>query len=231
MKRSVGKTGPLILFSSLTIVAGITVALAASGGPAKGQADPEAGMSDQQRSAIHAQAHALNDQYLRQFVARGSDPRGLPVVEVATYAAAPATLAEAAGQADLIVRVKVRSVTFQSDPAGGLPLATATADVVATAKGQSTSTILVRQLGGPVAQGSGGALAMLDSDPLVLSGDDAVLLLSHDSANSYRTVNGAGVNLVHNGVVRAQDSNPFASQVNARVVDDLLQTLRGQASS
>src|ERR1700737_3747502 len=145
---------------------GLFVAAAAATNTSKAGSNPEAGLSDQQRQAIHAAAHARNAKYLDEFVSSGRDPRSLPVIQVGSFGPAPpATLGAAVSSSDLVVRARVRKVTFANSPSGGMPLATATIDVIRTVKGPTAAVVQVRQLGGPVWQADGGALAQLDTDP------------------------------------------------------------------
>jgi hypothetical protein len=222
------RIGLPILIGCITLGAGATAAMSAAG-PHKPQPGPAASLTDQQRAAIVAQAHARNAWDLRDFVTQRRDPHTLPVIEVQSFAPPPPTMEQALSQATLVVHAKVRAVTFQSDPGGGLPLATATVDVLQTAKGRPAPTITVLQLGGPVAEGAGGALAQLDTDPLLLPGDDVILLLRPSPATPglYRTVIGAGVDKITNGTVRAQDGNPFGAQITGRSVPDLLAVMHG----
>lgn len=228
MRRWIARIGLPILIGCLTAGAGAAAVMSAAG-PHKPRPSPAAGLTDQQLAAIVAQAHARNARYLHDFVAQRRDPRSLPVIEVPTYAPPPRTLKLALSQATLVVRATVRTVTFQTSPGGGLPLATATVDVLQTAKGRSAPVLTVLQLGGPVAEGTGGALAQLDTDPLLLPGDDVLLLLQPSLATPglYRTVTGAGVNTITNGTVRAQHGNPFGAQITGRSVPDLLTAIRG----
>jgi len=174
----------------------------------KGSHNDEAGLSDSQREAIHSAAHAHNDAYLRNFVAQRQDPHALPVVWVESWATPPVTLKAAAQSAQMIVQGKVLSVDFSSNPSGGLPIATARVQVTKTVKGQATSIVAVTQLGGPVAHGQGGALAELDVDELILSGDQVVLLLTQPSAGgNMRTMQGGGVYFVRNGAIAGESSD------------------------
>jgi hypothetical protein len=184
----------------------------------------EAGLSDAQREAIHAAAHAQNNAYLATFVARHQDPHSLPVIMVGSYAAAPATLQAAARAAQTIVQGKVLNVDFAPNPSGGMPVATAHVQVARTVKGQALSTVAVTQLGGPVAHGQGGALAVLDSDELVLPGDQVVLLLTQPIAGGpIRTVAGGGVYFVRNGAVAGESSEAY--QVTGQSADQLISEL------
>lgn len=225
--KKIVKWIPLVFVGVVIATLGVT-ANAGQSPTQKKHTNPEAGLSDTERMALHDDAHARNVKYLNDFVTRGADPRSLPVLEILAYGAAPATAELAVKQADLIVYGKVRAVSFQARPTG-LPVTIATFEVLTATKGQAPATITVQQVGGPVAQGNGGALAQLENDPLLLSGSEAVLLLTRDATDSavYRTVAGAGVNLVAGGGVQAQEGNPFADKINGRSVADILNTLRG----
>ena len=228
MRRRIARIGLPILIGCLTAGAGATAAISAAGSH-KPQPSPGAGLTSQQRAAIVAQAPARNVRYLHDFAVQHRDPHTLPVIEIPSFAPPPLTLTQALSQATLVVHAKVRTVIFQGNPGGGLPLATATVDVLQTAKGRPARTVTVLQLGGPVAEGSGGALAQLDTDPLLLPGDDVLLLLHPSPATPglYRTVLGAGVNKITNGTVRAQDGNPFGARITGRTVPDLLAVMHG----
>jgi hypothetical protein len=228
MHRTIARIGLPILIGCLTVGAGAGAAMSAAG-PHKPQPSPGASLTDRQLEAIVAQAHARNVRYLHEFVAQRRDPHTLPVIEVQTFAPAPLTMKQALSQATVVVHARVRTVTFQASPGGGMPLAAATVDVLQTAKGRPAPTVTVLQLGGPVAEGAGGALAQLDTDPLLLPGDDVLLLLqpSPAAAGVYRTVTGAGVNKITGGIVRAQDGNPFGAQITGRSVPGLLAAMHG----
>ena len=187
--------------------------------------NPEAGLSDSQRQALHDAAHARNSQFLHDFVAGGGDPRSLPVVLVESYGAPPLTLADALAESDAVVQGTVRGVTFADNPSGGMPLATATVDVTRKFKGAIGSVITVRQLGGPVAQGTGGALAEIDTDRLLLPGDEAILMLRIGTSGNFNTLPGAGVNLIKNGRVEAEAANPFGLLFTGRTVDEVAKYL------
>jgi hypothetical protein len=228
MRRRIARIALPILIGCLTLGGGATAAVSAAG-PHKPQPSPGARLADQQRVAIVAQAHARNARYLQDFAAQRRDPHSLPVIKIPSFAPLPLTMDQALSQATLVVHATVRAVTFQANPSGGLPLATATVDVLQTARGRAAPTITMLQLGGPVAEGSGGALAQLDTDPLLLPGDDVLLLLHPSPATPglYRTVLGAGVNKITNGTVRAQEGNPFGAQITGRSVPELLAAMHG----
>lgn len=216
----------------IVLVAGLGVGLAAGVAGAnngKNVVNPDAGLSDAQRAAMQKAAHVRNDLYLKDFVVKHRDPHTLPVVEVPTYAAPPTDLAQARSAAALVVVGKVSDVTFQSSPSGGMPLATATIAVERIVKGQAGSTLVVRQLGGPVAQGSGGALAEFDTDHLLLPGDHVLLMLSRGATDPfYRPLLGVGVNQIRaDGTVVAEESNPFRGFISGRTVAEVVATLVG----
>jgi hypothetical protein len=199
--------------------------MAVANGAGKVPNNPDAGLTDAQRAAEVAATHAANDQFLRNFVAQHGNPHSLPVIRVGTWAAPPPTLAAAASRAQTIVHGTVQDVTFVPNPSGGLPIATAHVQVLETIKGQASQVISVGQLGGPVAQKTGGALAELDSDELVLPGDEVVLLLQPTGSSGVsRTVLGGGVYFVRNGVVTGESSEQY--KLNGGSVQKLLDALR-----
>jgi hypothetical protein len=219
--------------SSVAILSGGTLVLAmvlgtqviGQSGTKEVPANPEAGLTDAQRVAIHEAAHGANERYLLEFIARHGDPHVLPVVEVESYGSGPLTLSEAVAKAELIVEGKVLSVDYAVNPSGGLPLSIANVSVAKTIRGSDgNATVAVFQLGGPVAQDAGGGLAQLDIDPLILPGDHVVLLLTaNGTTGSYRTVPGSGVFQVSpDNSVSVSDGSPFAKEVNGLSVDALL---------
>lgn len=196
----------------------------------KGGPNPEAGLSDEQRTALHQAAHDRNSQYLKDFVARRSDPHSLSVVMVESYAAVSGTVSEVVAASDLVIEGRVTNVEFAINPSGGLPLATATVEVVRNVRGAAPSTtVTVYQLGGPVANGTGGALAELDADPLILPGDHVVLLLvAEKNGSGFRTVPGPGVMTVaSDGSVTVHGEDPFAAQLNGESLDVVVRLLAG----
>ena len=202
----------------------------AIGQSGKAAPNPEAGLTDSQREAIHAAAHARNAAYLANFVAQHRDPHSLPVVWVDDWAAPPPTLQAAARAAQVIVLGQVLGVDFAENPSGGLPIATTRVQVARAIKGQAPSVVSVTQLGGPVAQAQGGALAELSSDELVLPGDQVVLLLTRPSAGGpLRTVTGGGVYFIRGGVI-AGESGEFY-KVTGQSADQFIAELTTAAKS
>jgi len=188
--------------------------------------NPWAGLTDAQKQKIVDQTHERNDEFLRDFVRRQGDPRTLPVIKVHSEEIPPATLATAVRQAQIIVRGKVMNTSFAVNPQGGMPLATATVATLQAVKGDVPESFQVRQLGGPVAQYQGGALVQLDGDPLLLPGDDVILLLRLGPDGTLRTLPGGGILYVVGDLVRAEDGSPISTEVNGLKVADVLHTLR-----
>ncbi|HEX7158282.1 MAG TPA: hypothetical protein VF214_04685 [Edaphobacter sp.] len=203
----------------------LVAAVAANSAPSKPGPNPEAGMTDQQRLAIRDAAHARNAQYLNDFVAQGRDPHSLPVIQVGTYGAPVSTLNAAVSASDEIAHVRVRGVNFANDPSGGMPTATTTLDVIGSVKGASSTVLVIHQVGGPVWQAPGGALAELDTDPLLLPGDEAIVMLKRDSSGFMRPLIGVGVTFVKNGRVQAEDANPFGAILTGHTADELMASL------
>jgi hypothetical protein len=187
-----------------------SVAIAQTTGVNKTLHDPMAGLTDAQREAVVATEHARDDNYMHEFIARHADPHSLPAAWIASYAAAPTDIKTAVADADVIVHAKVQSVAFQTNPSGGLPLAQSELEVLETLKGQSDSAISVLQLGGPRAA-FGGRMAQLQMDPLVLPGDEVVVLLKRNAAGrSMRTVTGAGAFFVQGGAISGENAERYS---------------------
>lgn len=220
MKRSLNRKSLILIVvcgAALAAGLGASTALGSLSNP-KGGADPNNGLTDAQRQAIVDHAHVRNNQFLQNF---HGDPHKLPVVEVSTYAAPPVTLSQAEAASALILIGHVQGVAFSSNPGGGMPLSTSTIVVERVLKGTTSSMfITVHQRGGPVAQAQGGALAELDTDKLLLTGDHVLLMLSVTAGGAYSPLPGAGVNEIDaNGRIAPEDSNPFGDQIAGKSVD------------
>jgi hypothetical protein len=232
MKVHVSKDQFIVAAITLLVIGAAlatSAVLAQSIGPrGKGSGNTEAGLTDSQREALHASAHVRNDEYLRNFVAQHVDPHALPVVWVESWARPPVTLGAAVRSAQTVVHGKVLSVDFESNPSGGMPIATARVQVIRAIKGQASPVVSVTQLGGPVAHGQGGALAKLDADELILPGDEVVLLLTQPSAGgSLQTVQGGGVYVVRNGSIAGESSEFY--KVKGLPLDQFISDLAAAA--
>jgi hypothetical protein len=206
--RRDGRRGaPSVCASAAVLVVGTLIAAfaieAAATQPAKQPGDPWAGLSDQQKQALVDETHAKNVKFLEDFQAKHGDPRSLRVITLSGFQGPPASMGAAAAKAEIIMNGKVESVHFTADPTGNLPHMSAVVRVSKIGKGSlSSSSVVVSQLGGPVAQLDGkGALVRLDGEELVLPGDDVLLLLNASGPvlPQYRTVYGAGVLFLRNG--------------------------------
>lgn len=227
---------------TLFVITAVVVAAAVAAGqiqaqlgePSKQLPDPWAGLSDAQRAEIVAAAHARNDEYLQNFIRTGQDPRSLPRLEVPAYAASPPSLRDAVAESTLIGTGRVMSVNFAPNPSGGMPLATSSVALDRVVKGEPVPTLTIVQLGGPVAQETGGALAQLNNDELLLPGDDVVLFLGRDSLGEWRPLPGAGIIFIESGLAVPEASNAFGTslkgQTKAAVVAVISDLARGQSA-
>lgn len=181
-----------------TVAVVVSMEAAGAGVGSKHPFNPWAGMSDQQKQALVDQTHSQTVKYLQEFEARHGDPRSLPVITVSTWQPPALSLRDAVTRATAIVHGNVLAAHFLVD-AAGQPEMTATVSVLDVGAGPS---IVVRQLGGPVARPGGrGALVRLEGEELILPGDEVVLLLTPSQATTleYRAIYGAGVQFVRNG--------------------------------
>lgn len=183
--------------------------------------------SDSVMEEIVEEAGVRNASYLAEFIRGGGSIRDLPIIEIESYALAPASAEEAMAAAASVVRGTVRKVSFALNASGGLPIATSVIGVTDVAKGGMPASITVMQVGGPVAQPEGGALAQLDNDPLVAAGEEVILLLTEpDAMGIFHTLPGAGVSFIRGNVVEATEANRFAADVDGRSPEAVLAMLR-----
>ncbi len=193
--------------AAMALVIGLSVAFASATG--KVPFNPWGGLTDQQKQAQVDAVHAANVKYLEDFEARHGDPRSLPVIKLSTYQPPAASVGAATAQARLIVHGRVSSVHFIADPTGNLPQMSANVTISEVGKGSLASgQIVVRQIGGPVAQPHGaGALIELEYEQLMLPGDEVLLLVTPmPDGGQYRAVYGPGVQFIRGGSLAGESS-------------------------
>ncbi|HCF99717.1 MAG TPA: hypothetical protein DEV93_04145 [Chloroflexi bacterium] len=201
-----------------------TVSLAQSNGPSSKGPHPEPWLNTSEQQAEVNAAHAANNQFLHEFEAQHRDPHSLPTVWIESWATAPVTLNLAAQNADLIVHGRVGNVAFAPNPSGGMPLSTAVVRVIGVVKGQPPQSVTVDQMGGPVAQKPNGALVQFDKAPLLLPGDEVVLLLRRGATGEpLHEVYGAGAYFVHSGAITGENAERYG--VSGQSLTQFLHTL------
>jgi hypothetical protein len=226
LRRLLVRRSVLVAPLALGIFAGAMVAWArgpeapnAPGG-AKYEANPDAGLSDEQRFANIAAFKAKNARWVSDFVASKRDPRSLPLVDLETYSPGATTITEARAQTELVIEGVVVRVEYSS-PAGDLSESLAVVKVSRATRGQPNEEILIRQVGGPAWNNKGGELQQLEGDPLLLHGQRVLLLLRKGIVEGeYFTVYGAGVYTIIGNALQAPHSNAFAHSVNGLSVED-----------
>lgn len=209
----------------IPLVAGFVVGVAvvaAAGSSLKVPADPDAGLSDAQRQKVIDQFKERNFKWAQDFSDQGRDPRALPVVDFPTYSGGASSIEEARAASDVVVVGTVISTTYEPD-LDGLTHSIATVRVESVAKGDAPATIQVLQVGGPAWNEAGGELQQLEGDPLLLPGQDVMLVLTAGNVESeFQTVYGAGVYLITSGKVEAPHDSAVASQVDGLSLDAAL---------
>lgn len=178
--------------------------------------------------ALVAAGDARQQQYLREFIASGTDPRTLPREFVSGSSGEPDTLRGVIAISEVIVRAQVIRTEFVGQPLD-LPLTISTVRVSDVARGSAVGAELkVVQRGGPVPQSNrqGGALAQLETDEILLTGDDVVLFLRAERrVGGYMTVGAAGIYFIRDGVLVPEKHNKFARTV-PRTWSDLAALVR-----
>lgn len=223
-KGQVYRRSALLVPLAAGLLVGVAAVVAADG--PKTSFNPEAGWSDADRAQVISQLKDRNANWVQDFVDQHRDPRSLPVVEFPTWSAGATSLDAAREESAVVIAGTVVSTTYVPDP-NGLTESAATVVVKRVVKGAVPSTIEVRQVGGPGWSPGGGELQQLEGDPLLLPGQEVLLLLGPEgTGGAYRTIYGAGVYLVEAGGIQAPDSNAFAASVNGLSVDAALALLR-----
>ena len=186
-------------------VLGLSMALAATNG--KVISNPWAGLTDEQKQAQVDAAHAANDRFLQELQARNGDPRTLPVIRISPYALPASSMGVAVRQAALVVHGRVTAIHFASNPGGGMPTMSATVQTLSVGKGSIAATLTVVQAGGPVAQGTGGALVEFDDEDLMFAGDEVLLILaSPPNTGGFVPIYGPGVQKIVNGTLSGRSA-------------------------
>lgn len=193
---------------------------------------------------IKANDIARRQQFTKQFLPDGGDPRSLQRLTIPASAPSIASLEDAVATADTVVVGSVERTTFAPHPLGGVPLATAIVRVTQTIKGNAPVVVAVRQLGGPELTTSGPVLIQLDTETLLLPGDEAVIFGQHQrdaeaafnqvlpaSGGGFHTLPRAGVYLVRNGQVVPSDSNPFRQVVAGKTTASFLADVQRAAAA
>lgn len=213
----------------IAVVAAIVLTAAVSGAiGARPHSDPLAGLSDAQRQQLVDRAHQLESEWARDFLASGKDLRSLPPVMIEAWAAPETSLGEATAKADIVVHGQVERTEFVLSTDGALPTARSTVRILETGKGNTTAaTLTLEQVGGPVlwANGGEGGLAYLDTDELVLGGDEVVLWLTREGGG-YQAIPGRGVYFVREGRVVPARSNQFGIDLAGLTAMEVLARVR-----
>ena len=193
--------------------------------------NPDAGKSDAERQAAVDAGDQAEVEYVRDFVAAATDPRTLPKIAIETFGyIGYSNPDEAIAGADVIVRGHVDSVGF-SRSFRQFGSATITLAVDENLKGDpGGKKIVVRQDGGPVRQEKGGALAYLAGNPILLPGDDVLILAKGSPDKGYSPLTRVGIYFVRDGRVYTPDGHPCAAVINGAQVSDVLQFIRTSVS-
>lgn len=177
-----------------------------------------------------AAARQREEQLLLDFAASGRDPRSLPRLNIEAYYPGMKSLADAVGAADLIFVGTAQGVQFAKNPSGGLPIASVTIQPREVVKGRGANPVVTLvQLGGPIPQPNNTiALAQLDTDELVLSGDELVLFAQRQADGSLRAVPGSGIYIVANGRIRVRQHHPLELAVSGLSLPEFLNRVRAE---
>jgi hypothetical protein len=170
-----------------------------------------------------AQAQSYRE-WLEGFKASGVDPATLRRTDMGgLYASGPKTIDEAVSSAVLIVKGLVTDVEFRADHP--MPQAFVSFEVKEVLKGQAGPTLNLVFGGGPLPAAHSGAykdaaLGQWDVEPLILPGDEVVLLLKPYSGNEsgYAALAWSGVNRLEKGRVAASVADESETHSTAKTL-------------
>jgi DNA-binding CsgD family transcriptional regulator len=176
---------------------------------------------DATREAEISQGQLENSDWSRRFIASGCDAHSLARFGIEQFAGNPyVNPDQVVAHADVIVRAHVDRTTFtvtndSLPPRTEHVMAHALLRVVETLKGEAPPRIEVDQMGGPV----GGELEEVQGQPVLLGGDEVILLAYQSSSSAgarllYRPLNYVGVYYVRDGRVYAPKDNPCATSID-----------------
>lgn len=221
---------------SLATAGGLSLSLAraAAGkatpsiGAATNPANPEAGMSDAEREAVHQQGTSAFQQRLTSWVnslnLQNLNLHALPHVSMtASAVAGQPSLADAAAKADLIV---VGTVSLIHPRAMSGTETTFTVDQ--TLKGTSVPTVTFNQSGTLVPTPDWNGTTILDGPDgsLLLPGDSAVLLLRSDGAGGYLIQSISGWYQVVDGLIQANGLSPWGKALDGQTESAFIQLIQ-----
>lgn len=208
-----GWIGVLILIAFCSSV-GVQIVDAVIGPQSESPSDPDAGLSDEERMANHANARAEFDQKYREWIANldvsALDLRALPRGEyMASYGPPFATLTETAMASSLIAIVRVNDVTALEH---GMR---STLTVERVLKGEAANTIVYRQ-GASFEPTPDWMPAIAESAgyiPMLFPGDRVLMFLNETEPGLFDVAGGAtAIYLLEGSRVTPLERNPFASQ-------------------
>jgi hypothetical protein len=211
--------------TAAVLLVGISVGAAAAAGFLKLPGDPEAGLSDAQRRAIHDQARADAAAFVEHFMASGGDLRSLPRRHESSLATMPADLPTALANASVVVVGTVRSIEIT--PADGLPNAVVSITVERSIQGDPGPQLDIVQLGGP-AQTAGGGVELVDLEwsPLLLPGDRVLLIAeqfpSGAFAGAFFPQPGTGIVYLVGGAAQPLPVSPAVDALTGLTVADAI---------
>lgn len=226
------RTTAAVMLSTASLVGVGFFALAAPPTPTSKPTPPPSHSIEEARAIIDA-SRARNEQFLKDFVASGRNPRSLPRLMTEATADVAPSLDAAVHGAQLVARASVIRTTFSSGP-DGFPVTTSTLRLLDVLKSPDAAAVIgaqiqVLQIGGPVPQPqpSQGGLVQVTTDELLLSGDDIVILANfRPDLGAFQPLAGAGLYFNQNGRIAPEDANRFAGRVAGVSPSALLAAMR-----
>ncbi len=184
---------------------------------------------DSTRMAEIDQARKQRFESTRALLASGCDPSNLPMLAVSHLDGLhPKTFNDALQRADLVVTAHVTKTEFTIAEGDSLPTTETTLTVDSMLKGDARGEITLYQRGGPTAQ-NGGVIEIFKGDPVLLRGDDVLLLAQSRTNGGYWAVYPVGKYYVRDGAISVPEGNP-CDWLDGLPQDDALRLVRAALS-
>jgi len=221
----------LFIILPLFLAAAAVVVLRAAAEPS---GDPEAGLSDSARRAIHARGEATavaqRSQIVRDFLASGESVASLDRVgSLVDTLESPLSPKEAYDRANVVVRGVVKEQRLEVDPAApGAARVVSTIEVAEQIKGRDrTPTVVMVGQPGSISLDASGEFVLVtyDFNPPVRLGAEVIAFLRL-RAGRYETLPFTDISITSDGLLEPGDTSKEFDHLRGRAVNDLLAEVR-----
>lgn len=215
------------------VLAAIVVAATLRAG-AEPSNDPEAGLTDNERKALHSQGEATaiaqRSQIARDFLASGESIASLDRVgSLVDTLESPLSPKDAMGRADAVVRGTVREQRFEVDPtAPGAGRVISTIEVTERIKDRDIASTVTVEQPGSISMNSSGkfVLVTFDFNPPVRLDTEVIVFIKTASSGRYETLPFTDVSIGSDGLLEPGETSKDFEHLRGRPATELLAELR-----